>query len=92
MTATNLIVNRDRKPITEATKDELLSARAHAWRSYFNSKEDKPFGMSFDDYDTLQLQLREGFGIDAIEGELVARGIHPKDKSFERVAACFDPA
>lgn len=88
----NLIVNRDRKPITEATKDELLSARAHAWRSYFNCREDKPFGMSFDDYDTLQIQLRAGLGIDAIEGELFSRGISAKDKNFTRVSACFDPS
>lgn len=88
----NIISNSESKPLSEATKDELLSARAHAWVQFFASKDDKPFGTSWDDYQTELDQIREGFGIDAIEDELRSRGINPKSKDYTRVSASFDLA
>lgn len=86
----NLIVERATKPIKDATRDELLSARAHAWHQFFDSKDVKPFGMSKADYNLEIATLKEGFGIFAIEDELFERGIDPKDKDFNRVQASFD--
>ena len=89
--------------LCDASLDELLSARAHAWRSYFSNFEgnDNGFGQRYRDRSfrsyaqkradeaNYRERLRRDYGIDEIEAEIISRGVDPKDKSFRRVRASW---
>jgi hypothetical protein len=89
--------------LCDASLDELLSARAHAWRSYFSNFEgsDNGFGQRYRDNRFIPYaqkraeeaayreRLRREYGIDEIEAEIISRGVDPKDKNFRRVRASW---
>ena len=88
--------------LCDATLDQLLSARAHAWRSYFSNFENhNGFGQRYRDNRFIPYaqkrreeaeyreRLRTDYGIDAIEAEIISRGCDPKDKNFRRVNASW---
>ena len=89
--------------LRDASLDQLLSARAHAWRSYFSNFEgnDNGFGQRYRDNRFISYaqkraeeadrreRLRREYGIDEIEAEIISRGVCPKDKNFQRVRASW---
>lgn len=83
-TARILRSGQDSVSLDEASVDEILSARAHAWSEYFYNKEDRAFGENWSDYSFTINSLKVECGIVAIEGELLKRGICPKEKNYSR--------
>jgi hypothetical protein len=88
--------------LCDASLDELLSARAHAWRSYFsNFENDNGHGQRYRDTRFISYaqkraeeadyreRIRHDLGIDEIEAEIISRGVCPKDKNFRRVRASW---
>lgn len=87
--------------LCDASLDQLLSARAHAWRSYFSNFEGNSFGQRYRDNRFISYaqkraeeadrreRLRREYGIDEIEAEIISRGVDPKDKNFRRVRASW---
>ena len=89
ITGYRLRTEGDSVAIEESTLDQLLSARGCAWGEFFYNKEDKPFGMNWNDYNTGLARMRRDLGIDAIEDECKRRGIVPKGMEYNRVTASF---
>jgi hypothetical protein len=88
--------------LCDASLDELLSARAHAWRSFFSNFENhNGFGQRYRDNRFIPYaqkrreeaeyreRIRRDLGIDEIEAEIISRGVDPKDKNFRRVRASW---
>ncbi len=89
ITGYRLRTEGDSVAIEESTLDQLLSARGCAWSEFFYNKEDKPFGMNWNDYNIGLARMRCDLGIDAIEDECKRRGIVPKGMEYNRVTASF---
>tara|TARA_R110002020_G_scaffold49254_2_gene140316 strand:- start:2120 stop:2392 length:273 start_codon:yes stop_codon:yes gene_type:complete len=85
-----LIVDRQPVDLKKATRDALLSARAHAWVQFFDNQERPAWGVSRRDTAMMAAQMRYDLGIDAIEDELEERGISPKSKDYTKTEASFD--
>lgn len=84
-TATLLRSGQDSISLDKASKDEVLSARAHAWSEFFYNKEDRAYGENWNDYNFTLDRLKIESGIVAIEDELLKRGICPKEKNYSRL-------
>lgn len=95
--ATTASLNTERGiiPLTEATLDELYSARAHGWSEYYSSLTLRnQFGQtlrsasrSSDGENDYRTRLIESRGIREIEAEIIRREADPKSKNFQRVSA-----
>lgn len=83
--------------LSDATLDELYSARAHGWSEFYSSltlrnqvgqtlrgkSRSGPSEIAWRD------RLIESRGIHQIEEEIIRRGEDPKGKGFSRVAASW---
>jgi hypothetical protein len=88
--------------LCDASLDELLSARAHAWRSFFSNFDDHngcgqrhrnnrfvPYAQKRQEEADYRERLIRAYGIREIEAEIIKRDCDPKDKNFRRVSASW---
>ena len=97
-----LFTDRGIVTLSQASHDELYSARSHAWSTFFHNKNTlgknevgqrikSRFGVSrnqlMDERRDLETRWKNELAIPQIEEEFVRRGIDPRDKNFTRVSS-----
>lgn len=93
----SLITPRGLVSLSNATLDELYSARSHGWSEVYSSLTPRnEFGQrlrgprtSRSEENQYRARLIESRGIPQIETEISLRGADPKAKGFMRVAASY---